>query len=161
MRYSENVERYINLTLSLINPGLFQTGLNMLRKLRQLESTEEIAGKWQSVYTGISIISNRITPPHRDSRGRPEWFDTLLNCCDGDSRPRLLINDLGLDLDYTSGTIVGFCGSIFEHEVQSWGPGDRICYAHFMREAIRERLDAPAAGWVDQGMYLPSKSNQY
>lgn len=155
MQITNDVERFINLTLSLIHPGLFQTGLTMLQELRKLDTTKDIARQWQSVYTGISIVSNRITPPHRDSRGRPEWFDTLLNCCDGDSRPRLIIKDLGLDLEYSSGTVVGFCGSIFQHEVQTWGPGDRICYAHFMRESVRKRLDVAPAGWVDRQMYLP------
>ena len=150
---SNNVERFINLTVSLINPGLFQMGLEMLRKLRQHETTEEIAEEWQSVYNGISVISNRITPAHRDGRGRQEWFDTLLNYSDEEAQPRLLIKDLSLDLEYSSGTVVGFCGSIFQHEVLSWGDFDRVCYAHFMRESVRKRLDVPAASWVHQNTY--------
>ena len=54
-----------------------------------------------------------------------------------------------MDLEYSSGTVVSFCGSILEHEVQTWGVGDRVCYAHFMRETVRNRLDAPPAGWVN------------
>jgi hypothetical protein len=80
----------------------------------------------------------------------------LLSYSDSEARPRLLIKDIGLDLEYSTGTVVGFCGSIFLHEVESWGTGDRVCFAHFMREAVRERLDAPAAGWVNRGMYNPS-----
>ena len=53
--------------------------LSMLQKLQQLETTKDVAWKWQSVYTGIVIISNRATPAHWDSKGRPEWFDLLLN----------------------------------------------------------------------------------
>jgi hypothetical protein len=84
-------------------------------------------------------------PAHQDRRGQHEWFDTLLNCCDEEACPSLLIKDLGLNLEYFSGTIVGFCGSIFEHEVQSWGESDRVCYAHFLWENVRERLEVPAA----------------
>ena len=73
-----------------------------------METTKDIANEWQSVYTGINVISNRLTPAHRDSKGRPEWFNTLANYCDGDSQPRLQITDLGLDLEYSSGTVVGF-----------------------------------------------------
>jgi hypothetical protein len=116
----------------------------------------DIAKQWQSVYTGIAIISNRVTPAHRDTKGKPEWFDLLVNYTGGDdSKPQLLIHDLGLELDYSSGTVVGLCGTIFEHEVKSWGEGDRVCYAHFMREAVRNSLGAADPGWVNQSMYLP------
>jgi hypothetical protein len=126
----------------------------MLHKLRKLDGTKKIAMKWQSVYTGIGVICNRITPSHRDSKGRPEWFDTLLNYENG-GRPRFLLKDLGMDLEYSSGTVISFCGSILEHEVKSWGNGERICYANFMRESVRKYLDVPPAGWVERSMYLP------
>jgi hypothetical protein len=153
------LERFLNLTLSLINPELFECGLLMLQRLRELDTTKEIARQWQSVYNGISIISNRVTPAHRDSKGRPEWFDTLISYSDPSSRPRLLLEDLGLDLDYSSGTVVSFCGSIFKHEVKDWGNGDRVCYAHFMREATRERLDVPPAGWLERKLYFSGSEN--
>jgi hypothetical protein len=151
---SNEVERFLNLTVSLINPNLFESGLQMLRQLRKLEKTKEIAKEWQSIYTGISVISNRLTPAHRDSKGRPEWFDTLISYSDPSAKPKLLLADLGLQLDYPSGTVVAFCGSIFQHQVKAWGEGDRICCAHFMREAVRDRLGVSPAGWVDQAIYL-------
>jgi hypothetical protein len=154
LRTSNNFERFLNLTLSLIHPELFKCGLKILLELRQLGTTLEIAEKWQSVYTGIAIISNRFTPSHRDCKGRPEWFDLLMNYTGREANSRLLINDLGLDLQYSSGTVVGLCGTILEHEVRSWGIGDRVCYAHFMRESVRNRLDAPLAEWVNQSIYL-------
>ena len=143
--------------LSLINPDLFKSGLEMLRRLCDLEETKDIANNWQSVYTGIAIISNRKTPSHRDRKGRPEWFDLLVSYSGPSTRPRLLIEDIGLDLKYSSGTVVGLCGSILEHEVSSWGVGDRVCYAHSMREEVRNRLDITPAGWVNHKIYLPAK----
>lgn len=158
MEFSNDVERFANLTLSLIHPEFFQCGLQMLQKLRTLESTKDIAGDWQSVCTAIQIICNRMTPAHRDRKGRPEWFDFLLNYAGNDARPRFLLHDLGMDFQYSSGTGIAFCGSILEHEVNSWGTGDRVCYAHFMRESVRKRLDVPPAGWVKREMYLPPAS---
>lgn len=152
---------FLNLTLSLINPDLFQSGLQMLRKLRRSEKTMDVANQWQSVYTGISLISNRITPSHRDSKGRPEWYDTLLNYSGKGGDPRLLINDLGLDLKYSSGTVVSFCGSILEHEVKAWGDGERVCYARFMRETVRKRLEVPPAGWVYRNIFLPKSVKEH
>lgn len=127
----------------------------MLQQLRVSEPTMDIAKQWQSVYTGIAIISNRVTPGHRDRKGKPEWFDLLMNYAAADAKPKLLIHDLGLELEYSSGTVVGLCGMIFEHEVKSWGDGDRVCYAHFMRESVRNRLGARDPGWVNQSIYRP------
>ncbi|KAF8810609.1 hypothetical protein BYT27DRAFT_7253591 [Phlegmacium glaucopus] len=69
MKESTLVEHFLNLTLSLIHPQLFKTGLLMLRKIRMLPTTREIAQDWPSVYTGIQTISNCLTPGHRDSKG--------------------------------------------------------------------------------------------
>jgi len=160
LRNSNHFERFLNLTLSLIHPELFKSGLAMLQKLRVSHQTKGIAKDWQSVYTGIAIISNRVTPPHRDTKGKPEWFDLLMNYAAGGTNPNLLINDLGLQLEYSSGTVIGLCGTIFEHEVRSWGDGDRVCYAHFMREAVRKRLGADDPGWVYQRIYLPDTAAQ-
>ena len=127
----------------------------MLQRLRELVDTREIAERWQSVYTGISVISNRITPSHRDRKGRPQWFDSLISYSDPSNGPQLLLNELGLELEYSSGTVVGLCGTVLKHEVRSWGDGDRVCYAHFMREEVRRKLGAPIAGWVNRRVYLP------
>jgi len=151
---SEDLEIFLNLTLSLINPGLFQTGLEMLRRMRNLDDTRDIAQLWQSVHTGIAIICNRLTPCHRDSKGRPEWYDTLVSYSGPGALPRLSIRDLGLHLRYSSGSVVAFCGTILEHQVSSWGGGERVCYAHFMRENVRERLGVQPAGWVNRDIYL-------
>ena len=106
---------------------------NLLRKLRRLLTTKDVALRWQSVHTGIAIVCNRLTCSHRDRKGRPEWYDSLVNYSGSGRKPWLLINDLGMDLEYSSGTMVGFCGMIFKHEVKSWSSGDRVCYAHFMK----------------------------
>ena len=103
------------------------------------------------------IISNRATPAHQDSKGRPEWFDLLLNYSGMGNRAQLLIKDLGLTLEYSTGTVVGFCGSILQHEVRSWGSSDRVCYVHFMWELVRKHLDVPPGGWVNYSLYNPVK----
>jgi hypothetical protein len=153
VKTSEDIKIFLNITLSLINPGLFNMGLAMLRKMRNLETTEEVAQIWQSVYTGVSVICNRNTPAHRDRKGRPEWYNILLSYSGPKVHPLLSINDLGLDLKYSSGTVVAFCGTIFKHEARSWGVGDRVCYAHFMRESGRDRLAVPPPGWVMKDFY--------
>jgi hypothetical protein len=92
-------------------------------------------------------------PSHQDLKERPEWFDSLLNYSGVGNRAELLIKDLGLTLEYLTGMVVGFCGSILQHEVRSLGNSDRVCYAHFMREPIRKCLDVPPGGWVNHSLY--------
>jgi hypothetical protein len=150
---SNNVERFLNLTLLLIHPKLFKCGLSMLQKLWQLETTKNFASKWQSVFTGIMIISNRATPFHQDSKKRPEWFDSLLNYSGVGNRAQLLIKELGLTLEYLTRMVVGFCRSILQHEVRSLRNSDRVCYAHFMQESVRKRLDVPPGWWVNRSLY--------
>ena len=156
LEQTNEMEILINLTLSMISPDLFQMGLSLLEKLRNSESTNSIARIWQSAYTGVAIISNRRTKSHRDNKGRPEWYDTLVSYAGAGAQPSLSTKDLGLELEYGDGTVVALCGTILEHEVSSWGDGDRVCYAHFMRESGRKRLGVPPAGWVYRNTYLTS-----
>jgi len=135
--------------------------MEMLKRLQKLETTKEVAKDWQSVHTGIAVVSNRKSPFHRDLKGRPEWYDTLLNYSESQIPPRLLVDDIGLDLEYSSGSVIALCGSILQHGVEPWGVGDRVCYAHFMRESVRDRLDVPPAGWVHTDQYLPGTKNAF
>ena len=69
MNDTRGAEIFLNLVLSLIHPELFESGVLMLQKLQTLDATQAIALEWQSVYTGIQIISNWLTPSHCDSKG--------------------------------------------------------------------------------------------
>ena len=96
-------------------------------------------------------------PLHRDGKGRPEWFNTLLNYSEPGNSPGLVIDNLGLDLDYSGGVVVAFADPSFNMEWNLGGKGNRICYAHFMREAVRKCLDVTPAGWVYRKKYLPDE----
>lgn len=143
------VEQYINVLLSLTHPDLYDNARIALDRLRMTDSTKEIAVLWTSVFTGIAVIANRITPSHTDRGGRPAWYDTLLNIgtC---SAATFQLPDLGATFSYPPGTIISLCGNILKHQVSDWGMGDRVCYAHFMRDAVLRRLNVDDAGWVHQ-----------
>ena len=68
---------------------------------------------------------------------------------------------MGLKLDYGPRTVVGACGQIFEHSVDFWGEGDRICYAHFMRDKVRAQFGVDPGGWVMQDLYASSLSEAF
>ena len=78
------------------------------------------------------------------------------------SRPaRMNFMELGLTLIYGPRTVIGACGQVLKHGVDSWGEGDRICYTHFMRDKVRARFDVEPGGWVTQGLYASSLSEKF
>jgi hypothetical protein len=149
-----DAEEYLNVVLFLIHPSLHKVGSDVLARLRQLDDMKEIASLWTSVYTGIAVISNRRTPSHLDTNGRPEWYDLLSVQGSMAGFSRLVFEDLGLSLVYRSGTVVAACGQILHHSVSFWGEGDRVCYAHFMQDKVRERFGIDPGEWVTQSLYV-------
>lgn len=145
-------ENYLNVLLSLIHPDMHKTGATLLKYLRKEADTADIASLWNSVFSGISVMSNRKTPAHKDSNGRDTWYD-LLTSFGTPERSVLEFKDIGVRLKYGPGSVVAACGQLLSHSVGDWGEGDRVCYAHFMRERVRQRYNVAAGGWVTQKMY--------
>jgi hypothetical protein len=135
-----------NDVLSLIHPRLYENAMQGLVKLRTLPLTMEKASIWTSAYSGISVMTNRRSIPHRDRWGSPPWYDFLLNTGNYEGAS-LDFPELGLSLRYEAGTGVALCGNILLHKVDYWGSGDRVCYAMFLRKAVLERLESHYVGW--------------
>ena len=71
--------------LSIIQPLLFDMGVQALQALESdlklcdnPERLREVLEFWHVPFSGISVISNRVTPLHCDTGGRAEWMDLLL-----------------------------------------------------------------------------------
>ena len=138
----------------VFNPSwTFPIWAMMLRKLHRLLTTKDVALRWQSVHTGIAIICNRLMRSHRDGKGRPEWYDSLVNYSGSGGKPQLLIKDLGMDLEYSSVMMVGFCGMIFKHEVKSWGSGDSLLCSFY--ERICEEKIGRTSCWMGETANIP------
>jgi hypothetical protein len=146
-------ERFLNEVLAVIHPSLHLAGEEALTKQRDATPENVPRKRWTSVYTGIDVISNRLTKAHRDHNSQYHWYDMLVSLGHGSS-PRLSLNDVGLTLEYGPGTIVALCGMVLTHEVESWGPGERVCVAHFMRENVLRRFKCPMGGWVNTSDYV-------
>ncbi|KAH9012162.1 hypothetical protein EDB85DRAFT_2159236 [Lactarius pseudohatsudake] len=58
--------------LAVIHPELYDAGRNTFKVLRNCSEIkpQEILHRWTSVYSGISVICNRLTPAHRDAYQR-------------------------------------------------------------------------------------------
>ncbi|KXN84160.1 hypothetical protein AN958_00104, partial [Leucoagaricus sp. SymC.cos] len=150
---------YLNKILAITHPRLYDQGLVALSALEQLNDTNHYATRWKSVFTGVTIVSNRITPPHRDNKGHIPWYDQLV--CIGDYESAdFHLPELGATFKYLPGTVVHFCGNLLVHQVNSWQGNDRICYASFFRKSVFDRLSLICPGWSTIDEYLSREQRQ-
>src|SRR6266487_3519115 len=84
----------INRILSVIHPALYEAGKNTLDRLQTQKFTKDLASKWASVFTGISVIGNRRTILHKDQNGDHAWYD-LVPVWEITSRPDLVSQSWG------------------------------------------------------------------
>jgi len=139
--------------LAVIHPRLYDAGWQTINVLRATPGVDPqgVINRWASVFTGVAVISNRSTPPHRDGSSRFHWHDMLVTLgsyrnCDLD------LPGLGMSLDYGPGTVVGILGNVLEHAVPPV-EGDRVCYAYFMRNNVHAWAKIPSSDWMYANYY--------
>jgi hypothetical protein len=146
----------LSAVLAVIHPNLYDAGRETLIRLRnhagiQQEDADHVLDRWTSAFSGVSVISNRISPLHRDGGSRPMWYNLLVtlgnykNC-------KLDLPGLGISMDYRPGTVVGLSGMVLQHQV-SGCEGDRLCYAYFMRDNVHEWAGVPESYWMETKCY--------
>ena len=148
-------ELLCNATTTLIHPE-YNTGIAAVHQLQMgsiLHSTHPNVNLWPSFFSGIQVIVNHDTPPHRDMGGSPTCYDFLLNS--GTHKlSRLDLPDLGTSLSYGPGTLVAVSGKVLLHGVKWWEGGERVCIAHFIKDAVHARLGLERPQWRRQQTYL-------
>lgn len=108
---------------------------------------------WTSPFSGISVISNRETPVHRDVNGRHPWYDILATFGQY-SKGHLELPGLGYRLQYNPGTVVALAGKVVRHGVPRV-QGNRVCMAYYMRNKVHEWLGVRSASWMNREIYQP------
>jgi hypothetical protein len=160
MNEISNTEQAVNHIFSLIAPKLHEDGMESVQKIKAAHPDHVGVQTWPSDFNGIGVIVNRITPVHRDKGGRMEWYDLLVAA--GTYRSaKMILSDLGAELQYNPGTAVAVTGRLFRHGVATWEGGERICYAHYMRNNVLERLEIQNSSWVDEDIYRDWMSPNY
>jgi hypothetical protein len=148
----------INAILTVTNRKLFLAGHEAIVKLKHSQDldikiqTHKHIQSWNSVFSGIAVITNRITPRHRDSGGCASWYDLLLSA-GTHHRSFLNLDDVNGQLSYDPGTAVLICGKVLSHSLRGWLGGERICIACFMRNMIHHRLSVFSPDWCFRGVY--------
>jgi hypothetical protein len=149
----------VNAILALTHRPLFLSGHKAISNLKQPEDlgieikTHEHIDSWNSAFTGISVIANRVTPRHCDDRGSFPWYDVLFSV--GAHRGAFLgLDDIGAALSYDPGTAVALCGKVLSHLLPNWLDGERICITYFMRNMVHDHLKVYHAEYSTQAQYL-------
>lgn len=93
-----------------------------------------------TIFHGRSLIYNRSTPVHRDSRD-PKANLTPIVTVGSYVWGRLSLPDLGLVMSYNPGTLVMLRGSLLAHGVE-YGGGQRISIAHFLHNSMLRDVQA-------------------
>ena len=148
----------LNSITALTHRPLYLSGHKAISRLKQARllkakvQTHDHVESWNSVYSGISVISNRITVRHRDDGGSSPWYDLLLSA--GTHQKAFLhLDDIKAQLSYNPGTVVMVCGKVLSHSLPEWSGGERICLAHWMRKEVHYRLGIYSPEWSQQGCY--------
>lgn len=143
----------IGAILSIIHPDLYKAGIETLLKLREKEEEMkeyemfmDLLWMWQSPFSGVSVISGRQSPIHRDVQAMHPWFDVL--CTFGVYDDGVMeLPSLGVRLEYNTGTMVALAGRVIPHGVAR-SAGKRVSLAYFMRQTVHERAGVEAGQWA-------------
>lgn len=143
----------INALTSYIAPHTFEAGCTSIKEIKSIQQSLhpnapfiENVLNWPSVFSGISVISNRKTKYHTDKGGHDSVFDLLVSC-GTHSNCKIKVPELKLSFSYNPGTIVAVNGSFLHHAVEEWSGGDRICYAHYMKRNVHKRTGVTRPQW--------------
>jgi hypothetical protein len=148
----------LNAVIALTHRALYHAGHEAISTLKTSPKSPNIqthdhAQSWKSVFSGISVITNRITVRHRDNGGLSPWYDLLFSS--GTHQDAYLhLDDIHAKLSYLPGTAVLVCGKILSHSLPEWQGGERICIAHWMRHEIHHRLSVYCPEWCRFSSYI-------
>jgi len=139
-------------------PDLFEAGATAISRIVQglQESDKPVSvpiSNWPSIFSGLEIIANRTTLSHRDTGGSASLFDLLISLGSG-HEAKLVLADVGAELDYYPGTMTLISGKVLQHSIGPWGKGERLVIAHFMKDKIHSRVEVPRPAFPRQAFFL-------
>ena len=152
-------EDIFNSIIAVAAPDMFTCGSKAILALKDMDLCPN-SRIWPSIFSGMAVIANRRTPVHWD-KGGSIWNSDLL-ISGGDHRnAEFHIPDIDVVLSYDPGTGVLLTGSVLAHSVPMTWSGSRLCLAHFMKDAVQNRLGVPRPSPTNLFHYDRFKSPGY
>lgn len=111
----------------------------------------DVLQQWPSVFTAVSVITNRATPYHRDISTAWEWYDLILSFGPYRTAP-LYLPILGVRVNNSPGTVCAFSGRALRHGVRRIDSA-RISIAFYTRKNVQEGEKVQPVGWMHQSEY--------
>ncbi|EIW83835.1 hypothetical protein CONPUDRAFT_51115, partial [Coniophora puteana RWD-64-598 SS2] len=124
----------VNLILALTHPQQYAAAREVLGLCKNFHTTP-CARLWDSVFTGVGVIANRVTEPHKDTGGYLPWYDILFTAGDYDGGV-FNLSALGLQFAYPPGCVIAVCGKLLRHSVPIVD-GNRVCSAFYMKQGVQ------------------------
>ncbi|KIJ63885.1 hypothetical protein HYDPIDRAFT_91813 [Hydnomerulius pinastri MD-312] len=147
---SETSFRLVDALLTIVHPELYRRSSAVREQLladEEIMDLHELIRAWPTLFTAISVVYNRETPFHRDSKLVPQWYDLFLSV--GSYTDAVLeLPTLGIHAHYMPGTAALFSGLLLRHGVSPVDQGDRIGYVFYMRPSMFHFASISLGKWV-------------
>jgi hypothetical protein len=78
---NQQTSRLLNALLAIVHPELYAAGRYVMQTLGEEEEVldlHEVLEHWHSVFTAITLITNRGSPLHQDPKTNICWYDLML-----------------------------------------------------------------------------------
>ncbi|KIJ09833.1 hypothetical protein PAXINDRAFT_86891, partial [Paxillus involutus ATCC 200175] len=144
---SETSFKLVNALLATVHPELHRRSSAHYR-LTTTTDLHELIKAWPTVFTAISVVHNRETPFHCDSKLALCWYNLFLSI--GSYTDVILeLPSLGIRARYMPGTAALFSGLLLRHGVSAVDRGDRIGYVFYMRPSVFHFASISVGKWVE------------
>ncbi|KAF8834443.1 hypothetical protein BDN67DRAFT_914994, partial [Paxillus ammoniavirescens] len=138
LRDSETSFKLVNALLTTVHPELYRHSSTVREQLlanEEIVDLHKLIKAWPTVFTAISVVHNRETPFHYDSKSAPQWYDLFLSI--GSYTNAILeLPVLGIHACYMPGTATLFSGLLLRHGVSAVEQGDCIGYIFYMHPSV-------------------------
>jgi len=136
----------VNTMLEKIDKNQFEALTSLQTKIsRRYPIVKALSSIDPLIMEGRAIMFNRKTPSHTDRLDPFHAWATMITFGNFTEGGECRIQRLKLRIRYFPGDAIIIRGRILAHEVESWGPGQRISIAHFTHTAL----------WESEGMTCP------
>jgi hypothetical protein len=132
------VEQLLDAVLHIVHPEMWTANKTATTLL--LKMLKQPLPVWPTVYPGMDVIANRLSPPHYDESGTKNFFDHLISFGEGHNA-KLYIEEFHSTFNYQPGTSVLFSGKVLKHSVSEWSGGERVVIAHYGKDDVQAKLE--------------------